>query len=311
MKSAWFYRVWRSMVWIFLFQLMAIPVISQDRSSVPDTLNKKRLNALIYTGTGMYTATLGVLYFAWYKDSNLTGFHWFNDNKAWLQVDKVGHATTAYVISNYAFWSLRWAGVNNNKSAVYAGIMGFTSMTVIEILDGFSSDWGASPGDLMANTAGSVLFTGQQLLWKEQRIRLKFSYQPTEYAQYRPDLLGDGALQRVLKDYNGQTYWLSANIKSFLHKDSGFPAWINVAVGYGAKGMLGSNTNPPEYNGQILPHADRVRQYYISMDVDWTRIKTNKKGLKFAFKVFNFIKIPFPALEYNKQNGMVFHWLYY
>lgn len=297
--------------WIVLFQFIGFNVFGQFEPHVPDSVNKKRLNAVIYTGAGLYSATLGVLYFAWYKDSDLTGFHWFNDNQAWLQVDKVGHATTAYIISNYAFWSLRWAGVDNNRSAIYGGLMGFTAMTVIEILDGFSSDWGASPGDLLANTTGSLLFTGQQLLWKEQRVRLKFSYQPTEYAQYRPDLLGENNLQRILKDYNGQTYWLSANVKSFLPEESRFPGWINVAVGYGAKGMLGSNSNPSEYNGQVLPQANRVRQYYMSMDVDWTRIKTQSKGLRFVFKALNFIKLPFPALEYNQENGWVFHALFY
>ncbi len=297
--------------WIVLFQFIVFNVFGQLQNNVPDSVNKQRLNTVIYTGAGLYTATLGVLYFAWYKDSDLTGFHWFNDNQAWLQVDKVGHATTAYIISNYAFWSLRWADVDNNRSAIYGGLMGFTAMTVIEILDGFSSDWGASPGDLLANTTGSLLFTGQQLLWKEQRIRLKFSYHPTEYAKYRPDLLGENGLQRILKDYNGQTYWLSANIKSFLPKESRFPDWINVAVGYGAKGMLGSNSNPSEYKGQLLPQANRIRQYYLSMDVDWTRIKTQSKGLRFVFKALNFIKLPFPAMEYNQENGWVFHALYY
>jgi hypothetical protein len=311
MKSRNYYRIKLIVFSIVLFQLIGVKLLGQSTLSINDTINKKRLNTVIYTGAGLYTAALGVLYFAWYKDSDLTGFHWFNDNKAWMQVDKVGHATTAYIMTNYAFWSLKWAGVDNNKSAIYGGLMGFTAMTVIEILDGFSSEWGASPGDLLANTTGSLLFTGQQLLWKEQRIRLKFSYQPTEYAQYRPDLLGENDLQRVLKDYNGQTYWLSANIKSFLHQDSKIPAWINVAFGYGAKGMLGANSNPQAYNGQIMPTANRVRQYYLSMDVDWTRIETKSKGLRFAFKVLNFIKLPFPAMEYNNENGMVFHWLYY
>lgn len=276
-----------------------------------DSINRKRLNAVVYTGAGLYSATMGVLYFAWYKDSDLVGFHWFNDNKAWLQVDKVGHTTTAYVMTNYAFWSLRWAGVSNKKAALYGGLMGFTAMTVIEIWDGFSAKWGASPGDLMANVSGSLLFTGQQLLWNEQRIRLKFSYHPTHYAPYRPDLLGETDLQRVLKDYNGQTYWLSANIKSFLPKQNRIPGWLNVAVGYGATGMLGANSNPPDYNGMPLPEVNRVRQYYFSLDVDWTRIKTRSKGLKFVFKALNFIKLPFPTLEYNPQNGVVFYWLYF
>ncbi len=284
---------------------------SQNEAHYPDTLNRKRLNTVIYTSAGLYTATLGVLYLAWYKDSDMTGFHWYNDNNNWLQVDKVGHATTSYIFSNYAYWWLRWAGVDNDKSAIYGGLMGWTALTVIEVLDGFSADYGASPGDLIANTTGAAFFTGQQLLWKEQRIRLKFSYHPTEYADYRPDLLGETGLQRVLKDYNGQTYWLSANIKSFINKDSRFPGWLNVSVGYGAKGMLGASSNPPDYSGVPLPQYNRTRQYYLSADIDWTRIKTNSKVLRFIFKGLNFVKAPFPTLEYNNDDGLKFYWLYF
>lgn len=277
----------------------------------PDSVNKKRLNTVIYTSAGLYSATLGVLYLAWYKDSDLTSFHFYNDNSSWLQVDKAGHLTTAYVFSNYAYWWLRWAGVNNSKSAIWGGVMGWTSMTVIEILDGFSSEYGASPGDLIANTMGASLFTGQQLLWKEQRIRMKFSYHPTNFAQYRPDLLGQSQLQRIIKDYNGQTIWLSFNVKSFLKKESKLPEWINIAFGYGATGMLGASSNPPEHNGNPLPYYDRKRQYYFSLDIDWTRIKTNSKFLRFIFKGFNFVKAPLPALELTQGERVKFYWLYF
>ena len=46
----------------------------------------------------------------------------------------------------------------------------------------------------------------------------------------------------MLKDYNGQTYWLSANLKSFFKK-SNVPTWLNISVGYGAEGMFGATEN--------------------------------------------------------------------
>lgn len=299
-----------SIVFVLLL-IFSLSTRCQTNENYTDTINKKRLNTVIYTSAGLYTATLGVLYLGWYKDNESSSFHWYNDNKAWLQVDKVGHATTAYIMSNYAYWSLRWAGVDNNKSALYGGLMGWTAMTVIEILDAFSAEYGASPADLIANTAGVAFFTGQQLLWKEQRLRLKFSYHPTEFAQYRPDLLGETGLQRMLKDYNGQTYWLSANINSFLRDESRFPKWINVSFGYGATGMLGSYSNPPSWDGNELPYYNRTRQYYFSLDVEWTRIKTNSSLLRFVFKALSFVKVPFPSLEYNKDDQFVFHWMYF
>lgn len=296
---------------LIIFTFYSKALLAQSLKADNDSINSKRLNTVIYTSAGLYTATLTVLYFGWYKGTPMSSFHFINDNKNLLQADKMGHLVTAYTFSGYANNWLRWAGLSNNKAAVYGSLMGFGSMTVIEILDGFSAEYGASWGDLVANGSGSLLFASQQFIWKIQRFRLKFSYHPTDIAAYNPDLLGNTGLQRALKDYNGQTFWLSANINSFLKEESKFPAWINVAVGYGGRGMIGVKSNPSEIDGVPIPHFDRVRHYYVSMDIDWTKIKTNSKFLQFTFKTLSFIKLPFPTLEYNKKDEFVFHWLYF
>lgn len=280
--------------------------------SYPDTVNRKRLNTVIIGSSAAYAATLTVLYFAWYQGNGSSTFHFINDSKYWRGVDKIGHATTAYTFSNYGYWMLRWSGVNNKKAALYGGMMGFAAMTVIEIQDGFSADYGASAADLLANGLGAGLSVAQNLLWEEQRITMKFGYHMTDYAQYNPDQLGETYSQRILKDYNGQTYWLSLNLHSFMKKDTRFPSWINVAAGYGAKGMLAPASNP-EYDdeGYPMPQYDRISQYFLSMDIDWTKIKTNSGFLKFTFKLLSFVKLPFPTLEYNSEDGLVGYWIYF
>ncbi len=280
--------------------------------SYPDTLHKKRLRCVLTTQGAIYVGTLAVLYQAWYKNYPRNGFHWFNDGGEWLQMDKIGHATTSAYLGKFGYEFYRYAGVSRKKAIWLGGSAGFFYLTIVEILDGFSAEWGASPGDIIANAAGTALFIGQQFGWDEQRLNLKWSYHPTEYAQYRPDLLGSGGFESMLKDYNGQTYWLSGNIKAFIHnKDSRFPGWLNVAIGYGASGMLGANSNPPEYNGNPLPDYPRVRKYYLSLDIDLSRIKTRHTGLKFLLNFLGFIKIPFPTLEYNKEQGFVFHPIFF
>ena len=134
----------------------------------------------------------------------------------------------------------------------------------MKLLDGFSKEWGASWGDLIANTSGTFVFVGQELLWKEQRIQMKFSFKPSEYAKYRPDLLGSNFLQQSIKDYNGQVYWLSFNINAF--KKTSLPNWLNVALGYGADGMYSGN---PFEKGAF-------REYYLSLDINLRKIKTTE-----------------------------------
>ncbi|MCK4569556.1 MAG: DUF2279 domain-containing protein [Bacteroidales bacterium] len=296
---------------IVLFILLICFTLASAGQSDTSAINRKRLNFLIIGGSAAYAGTMIGLYHLWYKDYPQSSFHFENDNSVWMGLDKLGHATTSYWIGRIGYHSLRWSGVKEKHAVWYGGTVGLFFLTTIEIFDGFSAEWGASVGDLIANTAGAGLFIGQQLGWKEQRFIIKFSYHPTDYAQYRPDLLGKTAFERLLKDYNGQTYWLSGNIHSFLREESRFPKWLNVAVGYGAKGMLGGHKNLPDHEGKPIPEFNRTSQYFLTLDVDLTRIPTRSKVLKGIFTVLGFIKIPMPTLEFNAEDSFKFHILYF
>ena len=246
----------------------------------------------------LYSTTMYALNDLWYKDYPQSSFHWINDNSNWLQMDKVGHATTAYQVGMLGKDLMEWGGVSEKKALWYGGLYGAFFLTTVETLDGFSKEWGASWGDLIANTSGTFVFIGQELVWKEQRIQIKYSFKASEYARYRPDLLGFNFLQQSLKDYNGQVYWLSFNINSF--KKTSLPDWLNVAIGYGADGM---------YNGN--PHEEGThREFYASVDVNLRKIKTDKKFLDKALKILSFIKVPMPAFKLS-QNKLTFYPLHY
>jgi len=277
----------------------------------PDSiLHKKRLYVVAGVEGGLWATSIVGLNYIWYSDYDRTSWHSFNDNKEWLQIDKVGHATTSYFLGKIGYDMLRWSGVAHNKSVWFGGSLGFLYLTSIEMLDAYSQNWGFSWGDMVANTVGSGLYMGQAALWHEQRISLKFSFHLTDYAQYRANVLGSNFAERMLKDYNGQTYWISGNIYSFLPKQSRFPKWLNIAFGYGGEGMLGGFSNPDNVNGSPVPGFDRYRQYYFSLDVDWTKIPTKSKFLKSFFNVISFIKFPMPAIEYSEK-GTVFHSIYF
>lgn len=281
------------------------------RLSVADTntINKKRLTGVIATGSVAYLGSMSALYFAWYKNHPQTSFHFYNDFSEWMQMDKGGHMVASYYIGMLGYESLRWAGVERKKAIWYGGSFGSVYLSAIEILDGFSSGWGFSLSDLTANTLGSAIFISQQLSWDEQRVLLKYSYHPTKFANYRPEVLGSNHLERMLKDYNGITYWLSANPGSFgLNR---FPAWLNIALGYSATGMTGGSENMYGYhNGKFIPYFSRDRQFLFSLDIDFSKIKTRTQSLGLVLKALGFIKIPFPALEFNTNKKFVFHPLY-
>ena len=293
---------------LFLFIGNAKANTPQDTAS----LNKKRFVSVLATETGLSATSLILLNNLWYEDYPRAGFLFFNDNNEWLLMDKCGHTTTSYRIAGTGYYLLKWSGVSEKRALWYGGTTGLIYLTAIEVLDGYSKEWGFSPGDEIANLLGSSLFIGQQLLWKDQRLKLKWSFHQTNYAPYRPDLLGKNLAENVLKDYNGQTYWLSANINSFLFSKSKFPNWLNFALGYGADGMLGARTNPSYYKDKLLPTYKRGRQFYMSADIDLSKIKTKSSFLKTVLNIAGFVKIPMPTLEYNTSNKkMKGYYLYF
>ena len=270
-----------------------------------DTINHKRLKTVVASEVVSYSGAMVGLYALWYKNEPSSKFHTFNDNKEWLQMDKVGHAMTSYYMGLGGYNALRWTGVGKKKSIWYGGTLGFFFLTSVEVFDGFSSAWGFSWGDIAFNAGGTAFFMGQQSLWDEQRILLKYSYHKSDYVDIRSDLLGENLIQNTIKDYNGQTYWASANVASFLKGNSNFPKWLNIAFGYGADGMVGA------FDNSFNPNVKRYRQYYLSLDIDLTRIKTKSKFFNTVLGAFGFIKFPMPTIEFNQYGKTKFYGFYF
>lgn len=280
---------------------------------------KKRRTWIVAGGNviGYGTAMIG-LYNAWYKDYPQSGFHTFNDFPEWKQVDKVGHFYSAYAESRGSMELWRWTGMERKKRIWIGGMSGAFYQTVIEVLDGFSAEWGWSWGDFGANILGSGTLVAQELAWDEQRIKIKFSFHrkiyDDEMLKKRSDeLFGKSSLERMLKDYNGQTYWASINLKPFF-KNSNLPDWLSVSFGYGAEGLFGGRENiGKDDDGNIIfdrTDIKRYRQWFLAPDIDPSKIKTNSKALKVLFIFLSSFKFPAPTLEFSngKLKG---HFLYF
>ena len=273
-----------------------------------DTLNSKRFKTLVLSEASIGTAALVGLNQVWYADYPRSDFHFINDNAEWLQMDKAGHLFSTYHLASFGANAMKWSGASRKKQLIYGATLGLAFMTTVEVFDGYSTNWGASLGDVAANISGTALFVSQELLWNEQRIIPKFSFHTTPYASRRPNVLGSSLQEQLLKDYNGQTYWLSVNISSFI-KNSKVPKWLNIAFGYGAEGMITGNDEL--VNTIFLPESKRYRQFYLSLDVDLTKIETKSHFVKTILTIFNTIKIPAPAIEIKGCGGYKMHSFYF
>ena len=297
----------------FLLNLCYFNVFSQDSLKISiknqqenqSKISKKHFHLALAGASVAYGAGLYGLHTLWYKNNAQTSFRFFNDNQEWLQMDKLGHFFTTFQLSRLGRDALQKSPLSEKKALFYGSFVGAFLLTPIEIFDGFSAGYGASWGDEIANLSGSAMVLGQYLLWNELRIKPKFSFHTTDFASLRPNTLGKNFTEQLLKDYNGQTYWLSVDMDKFLpHKK--FPKWLNIAVGYGAENMVfGRNQE------NLMAGFEQYRQFFLAPDLDLSFLKPKKRWAKIALYVLESIHLPSPALEYTSKGNLNWHWLYF
>ncbi|MBL7923935.1 MAG: DUF2279 domain-containing protein [Bacteroidia bacterium] len=261
-----------------------------------------------FAAGSLYMGGMSALYATWYREYPMGKFHFFNDEEEWLQMDKMGHCGSAYYLGRWSSGLLKWTGMPDTKAYWLGTGMSYAFLMTIEVFDGFARTWGFSATDIVANTAGAGLFLTQALAWDQQAISFKFSFRKSPLAEVRPEVFGSGYAENALKDYNGQTYWLSSNI-SMLSGNERIPSWLNLAVGYGANNMLSAVER--DLPAGLKDPGHRYRQFYLSPDIDWSRIKTRRAGVKLLLKVIGFIKVPAPAIEYRSNGKWIFHGLHF
>ena len=245
----------------------------------------------------------------WYHDKKRVPFHFYNDFKGWNQVDKLGHFYVSYLESNVGYSILKKFKFSEKKALYFGGFQGLILETPIEFLDAYYEGWGFSVSDLVANTLGSVFFIMQQKIFNEQVIKPKLSFSKSIYASEANGLLGKKSLiSQFVYDYNAYTYWFSFSPNK-IFKFKKVPKWLNLAIGYGANGMLGEFENKSIYKGEEIPSFKRYRQFYLSLDIDFSKIRTKSKFVNKIFDGLSYIKIPLPTLELSnkKMKGYFFY----
>ncbi|MCC6460553.1 MAG: DUF2279 domain-containing protein [Saprospiraceae bacterium] len=340
----------KTLVCCFFLCLGAHPPAALAQSAPPhlfslqaaDTLHRPRFWTALGAGTATYAASMTGLYKAWYADYPATRFHFFNDLGEWNQMDKMGHWLMSYNESRWVYGGARWTGLPPRMAAWVGFAGGQLIQTSFEIFDGFSAQWGFSWSDIGFNLLGSGLFLGQQLGWSEQRILLKMSAWPVSYSpapiypvtpagstqwtsldRRADELYGTGPVSLFLKNYNTLVVWASVNPAAFLPgRAPWLPRWLNLAVGMGADNLFAGfgydwqadkDCRGPDCVRYRVDAGQypRTRQFFLSLDVDLSRLPVRNRFLRSLLGAVNIIKFPAPALELNSRGRLRLHPLYF
>ena len=300
-----FFKI-RSFNYLFLlFSLLIQISYSAQQKNKRDSTKKKNI-ILNTTALGATSLSYYGLYNLWYKKYPQTSFHFFNDLEEWNYIDKAGHIYSSYQVARKSHLFLLKKNIENpvEKSCFYSLFF----MLGIEVLDGFSKEWGFSNYDLLSNFIGTGIFYFQEKKFKRQLLKLKFSYHLSPYAIYRPSLLGENVSQRIFKDYNGQTYWLTFDLNNKIQERLKVFKYLNFSLGYSIDGFVGARNNNI-LNCANCNQINRQSQLLLSIDLDLSEIKTKNRALQLLLNSFSIIKFPAPTIILQDHNE--FRWFYF
>src|SRR6266508_3747769 len=107
---------------------------------------------------------------------------------------------------------------------------------------------------------------------------------------------------------------MQVSLKSFF-KQTILPSWLNISLGYGADGMFGEFENKCADTDSGFPinrtDIPRKRQFYLAPDLDFTKIKTNKKWLRTVFFCLNAFKCPAPIFMIDAKGAIKIYPIYF
>ncbi len=135
-----------------------------------------------------------------------------------------------------------------------------------------------------------ALFAAQQYLPWMQNVVMKWSYWPT-------DKLNEGTPGHktiVVDDYNGQTVWFSFKPSNMLPESFAWPAWMRLAVGYGAY-----NVDIVDSQGRYLEPGRRI---LLALDYDLVEIAPEMGSFgNWLVQTLDYLHLPSPALEIHPE----------
>jgi len=259
-------------------------------------LNKKLLVKenkinLIRVGivSGATLSILGGLYYRWktaWWNNGSAKFHFlYNDSYA-KDLDKIGHMTGGLFIADCFGAGLKWAGLDDESSLLYGALLSTMVYTGVEIKDGFAPEWGFDPADLGASVVGAFFPYAQEKITFLQNFTVKYSYWPSNSPFYK--YLGNASQNNQFfnDDYEGETFWLSADVKNLSPKsvNSIMPDFLSLACGVSVENL---NDDP---NKHLV--------FVISPDIDLIKLfKPDTEFLKTLCHLLNHIHIPLPGLQ--------------
>lgn len=319
-------------LFIFFNLSFSIPSISFDSSSLQDSNKYLPLDQFFYANnqrttidgslpllqskikpipTAIFGVTVGGIFVTqhivqmnsiWDKR---TSFHFYEDGRYALYADKAGHFFGAYYTSYILSEALMPCGFSYDASTITGAILGLGYETYVEMLDGFSADWGFCPTDFYADVAGAGFFLAQHYVPFLQNFTPKFSYYPPRWH----DELDRKPSKMFIDNYSAHTIWMSVNVHNLLPQNlkSYWPSWLELSVGYAARNLCdpfpphGCNCDPKR-SEQYYSDVWGNPKFLVGLDYNLVQLLPDGPPVwNWLKQTLNYIKLPSPTIEFGRE----------
>lgn len=165
-------------------------------------------------------------------DWGSSGYHfenegWFGTDTKYGGMDKIGHAYTGYVISQYFTQRIAHTVDDPTNAAITGALLGMGFQTYIEFFDGFAGQHGFSYEDLIADGVGAAFsFLRDTVPGLREKVDFRLEYWgASDYHEWNP-----------ASDYDGQRYVLALKLSGFEDLEDSPLRFLELQAGYFTEG---------------------------------------------------------------------------
>jgi hypothetical protein len=239
--------------------------------------------SIIWDIVGAYGLTTALGLSSWDWELNTFRFEsegWFGDDTKYGGMDKLGHAYSGYLLTEYFTQRIAHSAEDRSGAAISGAILGMGVQTYVEVFDGFSGGHGFSYEDLIMDGIGvgfSMLRSTVPGL--AEKLDFRMEYLPSGYAgSYSP-----------ATDYSGQKYLLALKLSGFEELEQTPLRFVELQVGYFARGFS---------DDERKEGADRQREPYVAIGLNLNEllgaspVKDTTAGL-IAQRATEYFQVPY------------------
>jgi uncharacterized protein YfiM (DUF2279 family) len=228
------------------FLLLPTSGVAEDQIEISlDKAELRRKTLLLNTAVGGGILVWGVANWDYFQQRPKSSSEdWFGHATKEGGADKIGHFYTTYIIGR-AFRQvyLNW-GYEKEKAERLGAFSSLGAMTLMEVGDSFSSDYGFSYEDMLMNLAGAgfgyLLSVYPDL---DRKLDLR--------AEYLPGFNADDKID-IVTDYEHLKFLLALKAEGFDFLTSSWLKYLELHLGYYTRNYDGYHPGDPDRRERIL-----------------------------------------------------------